>query len=159
MDEDRNDKNASRELLSKYSGQVTFVQDLFTFMNKVMKHKARNLHLCNHHMTYCFADGGAACSGPDAIEVGNVDQFISPKRSTPTQRKGKRVVIPKLDDILTAVLNGYRILDEEFRADKVRFEQFRQNFQKEIELQAVAAPAKAQENNTTQPPSIAAKVI
>ena len=133
LEADSDENNLSRELLSRYAGRATFVNEFFNFTNKIMKHKARNIHLCNHHMKFHFEDSGNPYAGTDAIEVSNVGQFISRKPTIPPQRKGKAIVIPSLDDIVTAVLNGYKVVDEEFRADLVSFEHFIKEFQMEIE--------------------------
>jgi len=66
----KNDTNASRACLSK-ADNPKIVDRFMCYINHIFKHKTAGLHLCNHHIPFCFDDAGPDCCNENFISVDN----------------------------------------------------------------------------------------
>ena len=106
----RNTK-AARQRISPPT-DPNWVDNLHSFVNRVCKHKAdrHNIHYCNHHLPYCFADMNAPCSFSNPIELQNVNLA-----------NGDVIQFPKLTDLVDAVLTAYVQVERLLMSDETAF--------------------------------------
>lgn len=115
----KNNNNTSRGQLEKYAGENA-IFNAFEFINNVCKHKLTKFHMCNHHLHIYFADSGLPAPTNETITITNLSQYLG-RTATKTP---ETVMMPKLEYFITLLLDGYRILDEQFRGDSTKFEAF-----------------------------------
>jgi hypothetical protein len=113
------EKTQSRQILDKKSCNGD-TQMLFTFINNVCKHKVNNIHVCNHHLKYCFADGAASTS-ENTITIKSINLFIPGSGKAP-KKMADTIEMPKLLDIIEKVVNSYIIVEEEFLSETTKFD-------------------------------------
>jgi hypothetical protein len=119
----KGEKNISRKQLTP-SDSTDAVQDLFSFINTVFKHKTRNIHSCNHHMKYYFEDSGESLPTTHTITIQNVVSILDAARNKTTSNMPKNVVIPALVKVLDLLIHGYNVIDQTFQADAAKFAAF-----------------------------------
>ena len=114
----RNERTASRNLLSSLAAP-NFIQNLFDYINKVGKHKVNNLHVCNHHLHIHFDDEGN-CPSQKAITVSTINIYFPNLPNGPIPEPDT-VSIPTLDSVIDTIINGYKIIDQQFRNNDPKY--------------------------------------
>jgi len=111
-----NEANISRQMLDKNFPPGT-VTNLFEFINNVVKHKLNNIHFCNHHLHLYFVDSGTANTHRSTVTISNLSDYTT--KSFLFFNKPAKVAdsieIPSLTFIISVIINGYKVLDEEFK--------------------------------------------
>lgn len=93
---------------------------IFThFVNRVCKYNAEghNIHHCNHHLPYCFADMNDPCSFSNPIELQNVNLA-----------NGDVIQYPKLTDLVDAVLTAYAQVERLLMSDETALRELCKEF-------------------------------
>lgn len=81
------------------------IQEMFDFVNKICKHKTKNIHKCNHHLPLVFSDNKSEFYDTNClIHLQNLD-FTTPKQG---------ILVPTLRQILYTVITCYKSMDEHF---------------------------------------------
>lgn len=83
---------------------------LFGFTNTVCKHKAKHIHLCNHHLPIWFEDCSEVCPFVQPITIGHLD-FDQPDG----------IFMPTLADVIMTVVICYNRLNELFERETNKF--------------------------------------
>lgn len=112
-------KGASRTALSANYAPA-HVQNLFTYINNVCKHKVNNIHVCNHHLKLHFEETGA-CPSANCITVNDVDDYISKNPDDAPNKTADTIAVPALTGIIDTLINCYIILDAAFRNDNAAY--------------------------------------
>ena len=102
------DSKQSREFLSRKRGEVDSV---ILFVNKVCKHKAENIHSCNHHLPIWFEDCSEKHSFTRPISIAKLE-FAQPDG----------ILVPKLSYFVNVILHCYARLDDLFETEPDGFE-------------------------------------
>lgn len=114
-----NKKGNSRKTLEKYNSRQD-IKKVFNYLNQVCKHKCNNLHMCNHHLKIHFQDSDKKNASSKTITIHTLSEYMGEN----AKKSADTVEVPSLNFIVKLLLNGYKILDEEFRTDKKRFDTF-----------------------------------
>lgn len=117
----RNEKSTSRILLDKYTSPGN-TNNLFNYINKICKHKATNIHGCNHHLKIVFEDYNNN-QNTRTIRINNIERYF-PRDANQTPIEPEVIEMMSLKRILDTIIGGYKVVDEEFKSDIPRFETF-----------------------------------
>lgn len=99
------DNYRARMFLSSNDPDLFPIQSLFDFINKVCKHKVKNIHRCNHHLKMYFSDNASATFDlENLIRIDDLN-FSSFKEG---------ILMPKLQGVLQVVIECYHKMDEYF---------------------------------------------
>ncbi len=107
---------SARAFLSSNTAPA-WIDDLHQFINRVCKHKFKNIHQCNHHLPICFEDEISRTGHANPIRVGSVDI-----------EGGDAIQFPRLASICDAICGAYAKIDELFQADEVAFKKICDKF-------------------------------
>jgi hypothetical protein len=110
------DQTSARTFLSPDT-DPGWINNLHHFINRICKHKFKNLHQCNHHLPICFEDQTPATAPANPIRLGNVDI-----------EGGDAIQFPRLISICDAICVAYRKIDEVFQADEDVFKRICDRF-------------------------------
>lgn len=105
-------QKVARKFLSPSDNEI---DQLFSYINSVCKHKVPKVHKCNHHLPIWFEDLSQPTHRLNQIRVGNLE-FNSSKRPL--------IVVPQLQYVLYLILFAYSVLDDEFRKQDQNFKKF-----------------------------------
>jgi hypothetical protein len=112
------EKGASRAELNR-NLEEGLVQKYFEYFNNIFKHKANNMHFCNHHLPLRFMDfGGAGNEFRNVVSLNTIGDYVARNRSP---RTADAIEIPLLMELIRILVNGYHVLDATFQADRNRF--------------------------------------
>ena len=102
-------KTESRAVLSENTIEI---QELFSFINKVCKHKAnRGYHYNNHHNDYVFGDFDKQQLGNELISLKSIEF-----------KKDIKILVPELKHILSVIIQSYKKTDSIFAMRSKVFE-------------------------------------
>lgn len=105
-----------RKYLSHLNDSDNEIQEVFTFINSICKHKANNFHFCNHHVKIFFEDNIEKKKlTKDTITIKNINNFIKGKKVA------TNIVMPKLSYFINQITNGYELLHHLFISDETKF--------------------------------------
>lgn len=107
------------------------ISDMLDYINKICKHKVSNFHVCNNHIKFLFQDFHLKIKQKrKRIEIKNINQYTTYDEITFEKKmKPNYLVIPKLDHIITLIINGYAALDKLFMADLTTIEHICNHFE------------------------------
>jgi len=115
----------SRQMLEKNLPTAT-VSNLFEFINNVVKHKLNNVHFCNHHLHLHFEDSGEANVYKSTVTIHNLPDYTTKSffLFNKPAKVADSIEIPQLSFITAIIINGYKVLDKEFRNAPKAFKSF-----------------------------------
>lgn len=121
-------QNSARRALANDSADIS---ELLDYINKICKHKVSNFHVCNNHIKFLFQDFHVERKHKiKRIEIKNINQFTAYDETTFEKNiKPDYLVIPKLDHIITLIINGYAALDKLFMSDLTSIEHICNHFE------------------------------
>jgi hypothetical protein len=117
------ENNLSRIEL-EIQGQPDTIQNLFDFINKIFKHKTRNIHSCNHHMHLYFEDSAQPQPTSDFLDINNVKSVLASVQNNTIIALPEYIIIPPLRHILSIIVHCYKVVDITFRSDLTKFQAF-----------------------------------
>lgn len=99
------DEKKARQFLSSpdVAGSVDGVQQ---FVNTVCKHKVNRIHLCNHHLPFCFLDMAAPCQFDRPLTIGTMDLMTC-----------DAIQYPSLLTVIEVIGFAYQTIDQSFNED------------------------------------------
>lgn len=110
------DQSSARTFLSPDT-DPGWINNLHHFINRVCKHKYKNIHRCNHHLPICFEDQIPPTGHANPIRVRNV-----------ALESGDAIQFPCLSSICDAICVAYAKVDAIFKADEDAFKRICDKF-------------------------------
>lgn len=103
---------------------------LFNYINRICKHKTQNLHICNNHIKYHFEDFKSSNGVRKSINIGNIRNYIAYDKTTfEKQTKPTTLIVPKLEYIITQIINCYIVVNNLFADHHTKFEHICKHFE------------------------------
>ena len=87
------------------------VDNAFSFINNINKHKKNHFHRCNHHIAVVFEDANPSFNSSEALSWGN------------NKTNYNTVYVPKLQTIIDCLLSCYDVINSEF-CNSEKFDRF-----------------------------------
>ena len=110
-------------------GQPDTIQNLFDFINKIFKHKTRNIHSCNHHLHVHYIDSGQPLPTVDYLGLNNAKSVLESVENGTIANLPEHIIIPSLQELLSIIVHCYQVVDHKFRNDSGKFQAFCQIYE------------------------------